>query len=87
MSIGGTPLVVLFYLSATHSFVLRACVQKLNLHVSSLKFDLVVDTTTSGLDTTFDVCLNCPVMIYDSHFVVDSICFSLSQLDVILGMY
>lgn len=55
--------------------------------MSSLKFDLVVDTTTSGLDTTFDVCLNCPVMIYDSHFVVDSICFSLSQLDVILGMY
>ena len=56
---------MLFYLSATHSFVLRACVQKLNLHVSSLKFDLVVDMPTSGPVTTFDVCLNCHVMIFD----------------------
>lgn len=53
---------MLFDSNATHSFVSYACVKKLNFFVSSLKFDLVVDTPTNGLVTTFDVCLNFLVM-------------------------
>ncbi|XP_020205400.1 uncharacterized protein LOC109815834 [Cajanus cajan] len=42
--IAETPFVVLFDSGATHSFISVSCVQKLNLPVSLLDFDLVVET-------------------------------------------
>ena len=56
-------MVVLFDSSATLSFVSYACVKKLHLLVSSLLFNLVANMPTSGPVTSFNVCLNCPVMI------------------------
>jgi len=61
--ISQVPLVVLYDSGATHSFISRVCVEKLALHVSSLKFDLIVDTPTSESILTSDVCLQCPVLI------------------------
>ena len=71
---------------ATHSFISRVCVEKLALPVSSLKFDLIVNTRASGSILTSDVCLQCLVLISDRQFLIDLVVLPLSQIDVILGM-
>ena len=77
---------MLFDSDATHSFISCSCVGKLKLYVSSLNKDLVVKTPTSGFVLTSNVCLNCPMEISSRAFLIDLICFPLSQIDVILGM-
>nr|KYP37887.1 hypothetical protein KK1_040888 [Cajanus cajan] len=84
--INGTPLTVLYDSGATHFFISHACVSKLKLHVSSLSFELIVETPTNGSVITSDVCPKCPLTIEGRDFMVDLICLPLSQLDVILGM-
>ena len=84
--ISQVPLVVLYDSGATHSFISRVCVEKLALPVSSLKFDLIVNTPASGSVLTSDVCLQCPVLISDRQFLIDLVVLPLSQIDVILGM-
>ena len=59
--ISKVPLVILYDSGVTRSFISRVCVEKLALPVSSLKFDLIVNTPTSGSILTFDVCLQCLV--------------------------
>ena len=54
--------------------------------MSSLNKNLVVETSTSGFVLTFNVCLNCPIDISGRTFLIDLICLTLSQIDVILGM-
>ena len=63
--ISQVSLVVLYDSGATHSFISRVCVEKLALLVSCSKFDLIVDTPTSESVFTFDVCLQCLVLISD----------------------
>nr|KYP38335.1 hypothetical protein KK1_040407 [Cajanus cajan] len=84
--INGTSLIVLYDSGATHSFISHACVSKLKLLVSSLSFELIVETPTSDSVSTSDVCIKCPLSIDGRNFMVDLICLPLSQLDVILGM-
>jgi len=84
--ISQVPLVLLYDSSATYSFISRVCVEKLALPVSSLKFDLIVDTPTSGFVLTSNVCLQCPVLISNRQFLIDLVVLPLSQIDVILGM-
>ena len=69
--ISQVPLVVLYVSGATHSFISCSCVEKPALPVSSLKFDLIVNTPTSGSILTSDVCLQCPVLIFDRQFQID----------------
>ena len=54
--ISQVPLVVLYDSGVTHSFISRVCVEKLALPVSSLKFNLIMDTPASGPVLTSDVC-------------------------------
>ena len=54
--------------------------------MSSLNRNLIVETPTSGSVLTYDVCLDCPVEISGRTFLIDLICLSLSQIDVILGI-
>nr|KYP34338.1 hypothetical protein KK1_044729 [Cajanus cajan] len=84
--INGTPLIILYDSGATHSFISHACVSKLKLPISSLSFELIVETPTSGSVSTSDVCLKCPLSNDGRTFMVDLICLPLSQLDFILGM-
>ena len=77
---------MLFDSGATHSFISCSCVEKLKLSVSSLNKDLVVETPTRGSMLTSNVCLNYPMEISGRTFLIDLICFPLSQIDVILGM-
>ena len=59
--ISQVPLIVLYDSGVTHLFISRVCVEKLALPLSSLKFDLIVDTPASGSVLTSNVCLQCPV--------------------------
>ena len=77
---------MLFDSSATHSFISCSCIEKLKLYVYSLNKYLVVETLTSSSMLTYNVCLNCSVEISGGTFLIDLICFPLSQIDVILGM-
>lgn len=62
------------------------CVSRLNLEVSMMSSSMVIDTLSSGLVTTYLVCLNYTVTIFGRDFGVELVCFPLIQLDVILGM-
>ena len=84
--ISQVPLVVLYDSGVTHSFISYVCVEKLTLPMSTLKFDLIVNTPASGFVLTSDVCLQCPVLIFDRQFLIDLVVLPLSQIDVILGM-
>lgn len=84
--INSTPLIAIIDTSATHSFIATDCASKLNLVVSNMRGEMVIDTPTKGSVTTSLVCLKCPLSIFDKDFVVDPICLSLGGLDVILGM-
>jgi len=83
--ISQAPLVVLYDSGATHLFISRVCVEKMALPVSPLKFDLIVDTPTSGSVLTSDVCLQCPILISEDNFLLIWL-LPLSQIDAILGM-
>lgn len=71
---------------ATHSFIYAECVSRLNLEVSVMNGNIVINTSTNGSVTTLLVCLSCYLTIYGGDFGIDLVCFPLSQLDVILGM-
>lgn len=84
--INGVPLIAIIDMGVTHSFISYDCVVKLNLVVSPMKGNMVIDTLTNGFMTTSLVCLNFPVSIYGKDFGVDLIYFPLSKLDFVLGM-
>lgn len=71
---------------ATYSFISLECVDKLKLEVSSVNESIVIDTPTNGSMNTSQVCLNCPLTIFDKDFGMDLVCLLLSHLEVILGM-
>ena len=54
--------------------------------MSSLNKDLMVEIPTSGSMSTSHVCLNCPMEISGTTFLIDLICLPFSQIDVILGI-
>lgn len=82
----GKSLNVLFDSGATHSFISNNCVKNLDLVVSPLPYDLIIFVPTSQPTVTSRICLNCVLTLRDRKFVVNLICLSLSDIDVILGM-
>ena len=81
-----TLLIALFDLGATHSFISIDCVEKLNLSLSSLLFDLLVSTPTGGKVSTSQACLNCLILVEGKSFVVNLVCLSWISIDIIIGM-
>lgn len=84
--INSSPLITIIDTGASHCFIAADCVKRLNLVLSFMSGEMVVETPASGSVTTSLVCLKCPLSIYDRDFVVDLICLPLSGMDVILGM-
>ncbi|XP_017431813.1 uncharacterized protein LOC108339181 [Vigna angularis] len=82
----GASCVALFDSRVTHSFVSKACVERLGLVVRELQCDLVVSTSTAGLVRTSNVCSRCPIEVEGRRFRVNLICLPLQGLEVILGM-
>lgn len=84
--INGIPLIIIIDTGATHSFIFVDYVKRLNLAVSAMNGNMVIDTLANGSMTTSLVCLNFPLTIYGKDFNIDLVCLPLSQLDVIPGM-
>ncbi|XP_052729938.1 uncharacterized protein LOC128195650 [Vigna angularis] len=82
----GKPCVVLYDSGATHSFISKACVEKLGLVESELQFDLVVSTPAAGGIKTSTACVRCPIEVEGRRYKVNLICLPLQDLEVILGM-
>ncbi|XP_052723719.1 uncharacterized protein LOC108344536 [Vigna angularis] len=61
--IHGKQCCVLFDSGATHSFISKACVDKLGIVESDMQFDLVVSTPAAGEIRTSTVCVRCPIEI------------------------
>ncbi|XP_050891216.1 uncharacterized protein LOC127096704 [Lathyrus oleraceus] len=70
----------------THSLISAEFVSRLKLEVSAMICSMIIDTPTSGLMTSYLMCLNCHVKFFGRDFGMDFVCLSLSQLDVILRM-
>lgn len=84
--INGILLIVIINTSGMHLFVSLDYAEKLGLKLSSMDRSMIVDTPILGPILTLWVCLNCPVTIYGKRFGMDLVCFTLRNLDVILGM-
>ncbi|XP_022636000.1 uncharacterized protein LOC111241602 [Vigna radiata var. radiata] len=82
----GVPCCVLFDSGATHSFISKACVEKLGLAECEMQLDLVVTTLAAGEVRTSTVCVRCPIEVEGYKFKVNLICLPLQDLEVILGM-
>ena len=59
---------------------------RLDLTLSSLDRDMIVEVPAKGSVTTSLMCARCPLSIFDKDFVVDLFCLPLVGLDVVLGM-
>ncbi|XP_047149502.1 uncharacterized protein LOC124821629, partial [Vigna umbellata] len=59
----GTPCCVLFDYGATHSFISKACVEKLGIVEREMQLELVVSTPAAGEIRTSTVCIRCPIMV------------------------
>ncbi|XP_052735534.1 uncharacterized protein LOC128197518 [Vigna angularis] len=77
---------VLYDSGATHSFISKACVEKLGIAERDMQFDLVVSTPAAGELRTSTVCIRCPIAVEGHSYKVNLICLPLKELEVILGM-
>ncbi|XP_004515631.1 uncharacterized protein [Cicer arietinum] len=84
--ISSNILTVLFNSDATHSFISMDCVKLLELHVTTLLFDLFVTTAADKTLTANTACMHCPIVVLSRKFNVNLICLALKNLDVIFGM-
>lgn len=67
----GISLIDIIDTSVTNSFISHDCVIKLNLVVSFMKGDMVIDTSANGSMTTLFVYMNFLLSIYGKDFGVD----------------
>ncbi|XP_052735477.1 uncharacterized protein LOC128197472 [Vigna angularis] len=81
----GKSCCVLFDSRATHSFISKACVEKLGLIESEMQFDLVVSSPAAGEVRTSTMCIRCPTEVEERRFKVNLIFLPLQGLEVILG--
>ena len=81
-----TPLIIIIDIGATRYFIATDCVKMLDLVLSSMNGEMVIDTPSKGSMTTSLVCLKFPLLIFDKYFATDLVCLLLSGLEVILGM-
>ncbi|XP_058734000.1 uncharacterized protein LOC131605689 [Vicia villosa] len=84
--ISSTPLITIIDTGATHCFIAAKCVKRLDLMLSSMNREMVIDIPTKRLVTTSLVCLKFPLSVFDTDFSIDLVCLPLNGLDVIMGM-
>ncbi|XP_017415171.1 uncharacterized protein LOC108326280 [Vigna angularis] len=77
----GVSCCVLYDSGATHSFISKACVEKLGLTKHEMQFDLVVSTPAAGEVRTSTVCIRCPIEVEGRRFKVNLICLPLQGLE------
>ncbi|XP_050891869.1 uncharacterized protein LOC127097414 [Lathyrus oleraceus] len=67
--------------SATYLFISLDCEKRLNLELSSMGGSKVIDTFVMGFITTYLVCLNCPLSIFDRDFRIDLVSLPLVHIN------
>lgn len=80
--INGISLIAIIDMGETHSFISSECVKRLNMGVSAMNGNMVINNPTNGSVTTSSVCVNCPLKIYGRDFGIDLVYLPLIQLDV-----
>lgn len=80
------PLIVMFDIGASHSFISYDFVLQHSLPVLEMPYLLVVSTTSKNSIETSSVCHRCPITLYDRVFMINLVCLPLKGLDIILGM-
>ena len=70
----------------THSFVSISFASSLDMHISTMDFDLIVATPMGNSVVTSRMLKNCPVMIDYREIPINLVLFNLQDFDVILGM-
>ncbi|XP_014511411.1 uncharacterized protein LOC106770099 [Vigna radiata var. radiata] len=71
----GMPCCVLFDSGATHSFISKACVDRLGLAKREMQLDLVVSTPAAGEVRTSTVCVRCPIEVEGYKFKEEEVDF------------
>ncbi|XP_019450663.1 PREDICTED: uncharacterized protein LOC109352932 [Lupinus angustifolius] len=79
-------LFVMFDSGATHSLISNDVVNRLELPIVSLPYDLIVSTPTNEPFIVSTICSQCPIILDNRPVIEDLIYLSLSQFDIILGM-
>ncbi|XP_050919082.1 uncharacterized protein LOC127136584 [Lathyrus oleraceus] len=69
-----------------HSFISVDCMKILNLMVSFMNGNIVIDILARESVNTSMVCLQCHLTIYGKNFGVNLVFLPLSHLDIIMGM-
>jgi hypothetical protein len=84
--INGVELIAMIDTGATHSFISLECATRLDLKLSDMNGNMLIELPANGSVTTNRVVLKCPLTIYGKSFLMDLVCLPLHQMDVILGM-
>ena len=71
---------------STHSFVSVSFAGLLDMHVTTMDFDLIVATPMGDYVVASKMMKKCPIMIGYQEMLVDLVLLDLQDLDVILGM-
>ena len=77
---------MLFYSSASHSFIAASGVIKLGLEVEALEEPLYVSSSIGIRAKIWMICRGCELEIYGILLIVDLRVMDMSEFDVILGM-
>jgi len=81
-----TPLIAIIDTGDMHCFIAIDCAAKLNLAMSDMNREMVVEIPAKSSVTTSLVCLRCHVSMFGRDFEIDLVCLPLIGMDVILGM-
>ncbi|XP_028754094.1 uncharacterized protein LOC114713594 [Neltuma alba] len=84
--LNGNLVQALFDSGASHSFIAYECARRLGLKVDKLPYDLVVSTPTGAKVITASVCLNCLIQYEQNDTVIDLICMSFQNMDIVIGL-
>lgn len=80
------PLIVMFHMGVSHSFISSDYVMQLNLPLITLPSTLVVSIAAKNQIETSMACLQCLTSLFDRVFLVDLVCIPVEGLNFILGM-
>lgn len=71
--INSTPLIAIIDIGETHCFIAAKCVERLNLELTSMNGEMVIELPAMGSINTTLACRNYPLSIFDRDFVVNLI--------------
>ncbi|XP_028772091.1 uncharacterized protein LOC114729274 [Neltuma alba] len=84
--INGKLVEALFDSGASHSFISYDCAKRMALAISELPYELLVSTPMGAKAITATACLNCLMQFEQYYSVIDLICMTFHNMDVVVGL-